>query len=194
MSGTKITTLKVRAKTFDVYVTSGGYFQADTKGANIGYIGHHKSLEELRAALMDATKKAKVKLGIAAVRLDGVKAYDVTILSKHAGRDRLIVRDNVSGAREEVETYATFYRPLTAEERAEYTRLASECRRATKAYAEFKESKQLNVRKIIAEREAEAAKQTDEATAEPDAVESCECMDKHTDGNGTCTVCGGRVS
>jgi len=80
--GTKLRSVEVRGKTFEVFVNDGGRFYTNAEGLSLSTWGY-ETLSALIEGLEKATKRAAVKVSIPVTQLVGSSARHITIHSRH---------------------------------------------------------------------------------------------------------------
>jgi hypothetical protein len=145
--GTKFASKEIRGRKIDLYVSSGGKFNADWDDETI-------ECPTVGALLEKLSKITKVNLGIKFCRWDdGVLKHGV-ITGLHGANGNILVRlEGEKGSQQEY-TYTNDngkYLKLTKEQEAEYTGLQKALEAAQTAVEEFDAAHSFNASKVIKE-------------------------------------------
>jgi hypothetical protein len=140
--------IDIRGKQIKVYLDDGGLFLTREPE-----LRHVRSWEDLRKRLLDLTKKATTRLEIPITAAVGQKLIDGIARGRHGGNRNVLIQWAGKMAAEQEGNYyhSTYFPRLTAEEKAEWTRLSEASQRASKAFADWVESHEIEIRKVVDE-------------------------------------------
>ena len=122
--------VEVKGKIYEVEVTSGGLFRT-TMGEE-AFV--EDTMEKLRGAIQTATRKRAVRVAVPAAYVDDGAPLNLTITGIHGATRKFLYRTE-RGDTGQISGYDTVLRPLTDEDKAEYTRLSKAAREANTALA-----------------------------------------------------------
>jgi hypothetical protein len=178
--------LDIRGARVPVHIDGRGIFNAVIAGR-----GHRsETLNGLRDQLMATSRQTAVRVAVP-FTLGGVSNLrDGIGTGIHANGNKILIRWADTGRTDQIESYRTVFRELSADEQAEYLRLSSAFHAASKAMRDWQGSHEINLHEAVSEALDEAARKLaakegrreidldqavsealDEATSEPTAKE-----------------------